>query len=290
MLISVIIPTLNNASLHALLEGLHNQTRPPDEIVVVGRDELGVLAGFPQVRFIDSGQPVCAAAARNLGMSHAHGDVFLFTDSDCIPHREWVAQHVLHQQDGLPVVGGGIEIKHPNYWVQSDNISMFHEFLASGERGSRFLLPTLNLSVRREVWEQVGGMDESFPGAAGEDSDWTIRIRRAGWLLHFEPSAVVRHAPWRGDWSSLVRHWRHSGYNNIRVRLRYATEFGMPWWSKQAISLRILSPFIAALITGRIYRKRVAWPYGLSLPIVYLTKIIYCWGAAKALEDGSAFQ
>ena len=74
---------------------------------------------------------------------------------------------------------------------------MFHEFVPGLPPGPRLLLPTLNLSLRREVFESVGGMDESFPGAAAEDADWTIRIRRGGRRLWFDPAAVVAHAPAR---------------------------------------------------------------------------------------------
>lgn len=290
MRLSVIVPTLNNHTLPATLRAIEGQTRPPDEIVVVGRDEIGATADFPAVRFVDTGRPRCAAAVRNRGMAEATGDVFVFTDSDCIPHPEWLARHEAHQQSGKMVVGGGIEIDDPNYWARSDNVSMFHEFAITETAGTRFLLPTLNLSVRREVWETVGGMDESFPGAAGEDSDWTIRMRQAGYVLHFDPQTAVRHAPARTTYRDVIKHWRNSGYNNIRVRVRHASEFNTPAFAQSALGLRLLSPLIAARITAGIYAQRTFWRYWSSLPIVYATKIIYCWSAARAIEDGFAFE
>jgi GT2 family glycosyltransferase len=55
--------------------------------------------------------------------------------------------------------------------------------------------------VRREVIEEVGGFDERFH-MYGEDNEWCLRIRRAGWQLVFEPEAVVMH---HGGASSLKR-------------------------------------------------------------------------------------
>ena len=55
--------------------------------------------------------------------------------------------------------------------------------------------------VRREVIEEVGGFDESFH-MYGEDNEWCLRIKRAGWQLIFEPEAVVMH---HGGASSLKR-------------------------------------------------------------------------------------
>jgi GT2 family glycosyltransferase len=55
--------------------------------------------------------------------------------------------------------------------------------------------------VRREVVEEVGGFDERFH-MYGEDNEWCLRIKRAGWQLVFEPAAVVMH---HGGASSLKR-------------------------------------------------------------------------------------
>ena len=55
--------------------------------------------------------------------------------------------------------------------------------------------------VRREVVDEVGGFDESFH-MYGEDNEWCLRIKRAGWRLVFEPEAVVMH---HGGASSLKR-------------------------------------------------------------------------------------
>ena len=46
--------------------------------------------------------------------------------------------------------------------------------------------------VRREAWEAVGPLDEEF-FAYGEDADWCLRARRAGWTLAHRPAARVRH-------------------------------------------------------------------------------------------------
>lgn len=290
MRVSVIIPSLNAPTLARALAAVAGQTEAPDEIIVVGRDEAGTLANFPAIRSIDTGVPVCAARARNLGMAAASGDLFLLLDADCIPRSDWLARHRNRQLAGESVVGGAVDLQGSNYWAQSDNVSMFHEFVPQLRPGARFLLPTLNLSVRREIFEAVGGMDESFPGAAAEDADWTIRIRRAGHRLWFDPAAVVAHAPARTMPRDVVRHWRNLGHNAIRVRLRYAGEFGTPGGATRAAWWRLLSPLIAARVTAGVYAKQPLWPHWPSLPVVYATKVIYCFGAARAIDSGFATQ
>jgi glycosyltransferase involved in cell wall biosynthesis len=286
--ISVIIPTLNESTLAATLEALTKQSRMPDEIIVVGLDGSAITADYPMVRFIDTSKPVCAAAARNRGILSSRGDVLLLTDADCIPAPDWVERHATAQQAGLKIVGGGVALDGSNYWAQSDNVSMFHDFVEQQPSGEKALLPTLNLSVHRSVIQTVGLLDESFPGAAAEDADWTIRMRLAGYTLKFEPGAVVRHAPARTQWSDVVTHWRSLGYSAIRVRQRYADELKTPGIAHSAFWLRLLSPLIAARITFGIYANPIFWRYLLALPVVYATKIIYCFGAAASIREGYA--
>ena len=46
--------------------------------------------------------------------------------------------------------------------------------------------------VRRAVMDQVGVLDERF-FMYGEDLDWCLRARQAGWTVRYEPAVVVRH-------------------------------------------------------------------------------------------------
>ena len=46
--------------------------------------------------------------------------------------------------------------------------------------------------VRRDVFEQLGGFDESLP-VAYNDIDFSLRLDRAGWRVVFAPDAVFYH-------------------------------------------------------------------------------------------------
>lgn len=47
--------------------------------------------------------------------------------------------------------------------------------------------------VKRRVWEEVGGFDERFIPAYYEDADFCLRVREAGQIVWYEPSAVAIH-------------------------------------------------------------------------------------------------
>jgi hypothetical protein len=80
------------------------------------------------------------------------------------------------------------------------------------------------------------------------------------------------------------------GHNAVRVRLRYADEFGTPGGARHAWWWRLFSPVIAAGVTAGVYAKRPLRRYWSSLPVVYATKVIYCFGAARAIDSGFATQ
>ncbi len=46
---------------------------------------------------------------------------------------------------------------------------------------------------RREVWEQVGGLDEGFYPIWFEDVDFCKRLRDDGYHVYYEPRAIATH-------------------------------------------------------------------------------------------------
>ncbi len=63
------------------------------------------------------------------------------------------------------------------------------------------LLSGAALMVKRKMIDAVGGFDERFH-MYGEDTEWSLRIVRAGWWMIFEPRATVLH---HGGQSSAKR-------------------------------------------------------------------------------------
>ena len=98
--VSVIIPVLDNvAGLCQTLSALDNQTYPQHlyEVIVVdnGSQEniAEAIAQFKQVKITYEPHPG-SYIARNQGISLAQGTILAFTDSDCIPNPDWLANGV----------------------------------------------------------------------------------------------------------------------------------------------------------------------------------------------------
>jgi len=51
--------------------------------------------------------------------------------------------------------------------------------------------------ARREVWNQVGPLDETIFGF-GEDIEWCMRAKGAGWEVWYYPGSVITHLKGQG--------------------------------------------------------------------------------------------
>lgn len=289
MRLSVIIPNLHSSILHHVLAALAAQTWPRDrfDVTVVGLDRYGYTARFPFARLLDTGVPTPPARARNLGIQATDGEVVVFLDADAVPRSDWLARYAAwFSTDDVAVVGGGIAFPwDAPYWTVAENVSVFYPTVVTAPRGERPNLPTMNLAVRRAALDRVGLFDERYPKPAGEDTDMTLRLRRAGYTLHFDPAIVVAHRQPRASAPVVLRKAQVLGYYSPRVDPRYTASEGFPPPLRHSWTLRLASPVVAAAATARIYRdnpplrRRPIWPG------VYLHKLAWCWGAARRLAS-----
>lgn len=284
--VSVIIPTLYSTLLSDVVAAVRAQSEGSDlEIVVAGLDDVSG-AGEAAIRYVSTGRPFSAAAARNLGVRAALGDYLIFLDADCVPEENWLAGYRPHSH-ARRAVSGAIHVVPDDYLCRAGNVASFHEFTRSLPPSPRPFLPTFSLGVPRRAVEEIGLFDETLPKSGGEDLDWTIRLRRVGYELRFDPSISVVHRPDRSTLRGFTRHAFRAGENSIRVRQRYPEVFTMPGLLYQWPYLLALSPALAlAVIIRAAWRNpdvRSNWP---TLPLFALSRIAWCVGGAARLKTG----
>jgi cellulose synthase/poly-beta-1,6-N-acetylglucosamine synthase-like glycosyltransferase len=283
--LSVIIPNLNSPTIGQTLQSLRNQDCEviDMEIIVVGMDKYHLVESDELVRFLETTEPLCAAAARNLGIVHSEGDVLAFIDADCIVSDEWLKELIAHYEDpGVCALVGSVDFPTEEYWTLCDNLSTFYDYHVTAPSGERLYAPTLNFSVRREVLDQVGLFDESFPGAAGEDIDLTLRIRFAGYSLTFDPNIVVYHHPAvRNSFLRLIQRSFTFGRNMIKVFWRYSDRRKLSFFHRYPLLLLLFSPFLAVGVTLKMFLGNIdLCSYWHTIPIVLLAKLAWRIGGA----------
>lgn len=193
---SVVIPAYNAAStLDACLDACFHQTHPPHEIIVVDDgstdDTPDRVRTHPNVHLVQQ-ENAGPAAARNHGARVATGDIVVYTDSDCLPEPAWLEQLVGAFQENAVGVGGTYGIANPASLLAR----IIHaEIVLRHARQPEEVdfLGSFNVAYRKDALEAVGGFDEAFRHASGEDNDLAYRLHDQGGTLRFCREAVVRH-------------------------------------------------------------------------------------------------
>lgn len=203
---SIVIPTLNSETvIGRALKAVFAGQRLPDEVLVIdgcSTDKTIEIAGTFPVRTYPNPK-VHAAAARNVGIERAEGDVIVFTDSDCVPQPDWLTRIANHFETRPEITGvGGRMLALPPV----NDIEAFsgHVFLDEilryppnpvevSHRGLAGAFITANCAYRKSALEAENGFRDEF-GNNAEDIDLYWRLVARGALLYYDPEVIVYHS------------------------------------------------------------------------------------------------
>jgi cellulose synthase/poly-beta-1,6-N-acetylglucosamine synthase-like glycosyltransferase len=176
------------------------------------------------------------SAALNLAARMAHGDIFIVVDCDCSfePDAVEALLRPFAEDLSLGAVSGNILVRN---WQKSVTTAMQAiEYLISISLGRTFagVLDQVTCisgafgAFRREAWTANAGM-----ASGGEDFDFTIRLRLAGFKIVFAPDAVC--------YTDVPE----SPYNLLRQRSRWERD---GFWIRFRKYRRLFNPFAQNLL------------------------------------------
>jgi GT2 family glycosyltransferase len=182
-MISVVIPTCERPELVARC--LAKVTGATEVIVTddgkSDRTRQLIRDRFPGVKWF-RGPRRGPAANRNFGASQATCDWIAFIDDDCIPGDGWV--------ENLGSAMANASLAEGKTICPDKNNHPLEEIVENLSGG---LLWSCNFGIRRDLFSRLGGFDEDFLEAGGEDLEFAWRLRRNGVSALFAPEAVVYH-------------------------------------------------------------------------------------------------
>jgi glycosyltransferase involved in cell wall biosynthesis len=269
---SVIVPAYQAAAvLPRCLAAVQQQTidRAAYEIIVVDDGSTDgtadaaaqALRDFPAARIIRAahGGP---ARARNLGAQAAQGEVLLFTDADCEPQPDWIAQFARVFAD--PAISGarGVYLTRQRSLIARFVQQEYEERYDYARRQATIdFIDTYSAAYRRAVFLENGGFDVSFPTASVEDQEFSFRLAEQGHRLLFLPEARVYHQ----HNSTLPRYFRRKyyiGYWKMHLLKRHPGKAVRDSHTPQIIKAQIVL-LAAALISW----LGLMWPIGRPIAI-----------------------
>ncbi len=248
--ISILILTYNNLDYTRLcLESIYKHTQYPNfEVIVVDNasqdDTPGYLLSFSRQRsnmqvVLNQENAGFAAgnnqAARLALQSPSPPEMLVFLNNDTVVTPGWLEGLAHPLKD--PTVGlvgpvtnwSGNETRVPISETDFDKIIQVGRAYASQHAGQSFeikMLPLLCAAVRRDVFEQVGFLDERFGMGMFEDDDYAMRIAQAGLKIVCTEDVFVYH--WgRSSFSKLdeARYARLFSEN----KQKFEEKWGVEW-------------------------------------------------------------
>lgn len=217
ILVSIIIPTYNDwKRLSLCIEALTRQTIPQDmfEVIIVNNDTSDPT---PDDMLLSRGYKIIAEetpgsyAARNAGLRIAKGEIIGFTDSDCIPDKDWIKNAVDYFENhrACSRIAGKISIfyesRKPTKAELYDKLFAFNQKNYVQHSGTGV---TANLFVYKHVFDAIGFFNESL--MSGGDFVWGTVAQKNGFKIDYVENVIINH-PARKDLKELIKKERRVG-------------------------------------------------------------------------------
>lgn len=260
-LVSLIIPTRNGLDLlRQCVDGITTRTRYPNfEVIIVdnGSDDpqtlayIGSLALQPRFTVIQDSRPFNYSALNNQAVSAAKGEIIGLLNNDIeVISPDWLDEMVSHAL--RPEIGAvGAKLLYPDGTFQHGGIILgingcvghAHKGFpkdSPGYFGRANLISNYSavtaacLLIRKNLYFEVGGLNEEHLAVAFNDVDFCLRIAEAGYRNLWTPYAELYHheSATRGTDKSATQ----------KARLTAEEEYMRTHWGKWITSDPAYSP------------------------------------------------
>jgi glycosyltransferase involved in cell wall biosynthesis len=279
--VTVVVPHYSDLQgLAACLACLERQTYPRDRFEIVVADNNSpqgaaaveqVIAGRGRLTVVTEKG---AGPARNGGAALARGQILAFTDSDCQPEPQWLAEGVA-ALDGADVVGGRVTVlvDDPDAMTPIEGFEKIFAFRNDLYVRVKKFTGSGNLFCRRETFDAVGG----FRPAVSEDIDWSHRAIAAGFRLTYAERATVGH-PARRTWDELAR--KYGRVCAEMYALSRQARHGRARWLLRSLVM----PFSAIVHSPRVLTNRELRRLGDKFAVLAVLYRIRAWRATQSLR------
>ena len=219
-LVTLIIPTRNQLKLirQCVSSILEKTTYSNYEIIIInnGSDDISTLGYLKKIennikiRVLHDPQPFNYSALNNAGVKLARGEIIGLINNDVeVISPNWLDEMVSHAVR-VEVGAVGARLWYDGDMMQHAGVILgihgvaghVHRFLPRGNMGycgRASLIQSFSavtgacLLVRKSVYEEIGGLNEADLQVAGNDIDFCLRLREAGYRNIFTPYAELYH-------------------------------------------------------------------------------------------------
>lgn len=245
-------------------------------------------------------------AVRNAGAAATSAPVLAFIDSDCeVPDDYFVSIERVLSDPSIDATGFEVRLPNDGSWIERVWDSMHTRY----EDGPRHYLNSASFTVRRDIFERLGGFDEAL--ITGEDTDFCFRLTRVGgriWaarilqVLHLDNPRTLRAFFRKERWRGLGGVTRTILSSRARTAVTLVA-FGLtllagvitiflpiPFLQRAVIALAAVSFVPAASVAFRMAQSRRRVPLAPAILlyfVYYLARLLALSGRHRGRGDGT---
>lgn len=204
MMITIIMPTKDRPDKVINALNIYKNIISDDwEIIVIddGSEQTLQLPDIHELKLLKQ-NPSGPAAARNMGIKAAKGDIVFITGDDIVPDKNLISEHLItHKQNP----GKSIAVLGYTTWAKNIRHTPFMKWLENGGPQFKYWditdqqdvyyghLYTSNISFKRDFLIDNGFFDERFHSAAWEDIELGLRLKDKGLRIIYNKNAIAFH-------------------------------------------------------------------------------------------------
>ncbi len=310
--LSIIVPVYNGGKdFRQCLASIQKCLRSDDEFIVVsdgdtdGSWEVAEAFGAKVIRLPSSGGP---ARARNAGAKIAQGDILFFVDADVMlqPNTVRLVEQQFQALPNLAALIGSYDDAPgaSNFLSQYKNLFHHYTHQISSEAASTFWGACG--AIRRSIFLELGGFDESYRKPCVEDIELGYRIKRAGYSIRLCKDIQVKHLKqWRPisllkaeifyralPWTALILRDRHFNADlNLSQANRFSVILVFIMLLSLALSISVSWMLLAAAaaVLGLLIINRGVYRFFYSKRGLFFTLKVIPWHWLYFLYGGIVF-
>lgn len=211
--VSIVIPVKEiNDYIRESIPHILNLNYKDFEILIF--PDIPAKESFPKTTIIPTGN-IGPAEKRDIAIQYARGEILAFLDDDAYPRKDWLQNAVRHfDEPDIAAVGGPAVTPVSDSFLQRVSGAVFLSRMGGGfpERywptGTIREVddwPSVNLLVRKDMFEKVGGFNSAY--WPGEDTKLCLDIIKAGGKIIYDPNVFV----WHHRRGGIIKHLRQTG-------------------------------------------------------------------------------
>jgi O-antigen biosynthesis protein len=241
------------ASIERALKGIEGEVFVVDNASDDGSAEM-VREKFPAVHLIANAENLGFARSNNLALARSQGDFLLLINPDTLVQEDTfrVMIDFFRRTPEAGLAGckilnpdGSFQLpcrrSYPTPWVAFTKIFGLSSLFPKSRLFGRYNLTYLDedatypvdalsgsfMMARREAFDRVGGLDESF-FMYGEDLDWCFRFEKAGYKVYYVHETKIIHYKGESTRRSNIDELRHFyGAMQVFVQKHYHSSNGL---------------------------------------------------------------